>query len=139
MTGAEICTAARDWRGVKWRHQGRSREGIDCCGLVIVVAKELGYFDFDVTDYARVATDESMLRYCREHFAQIGQAELQPGDVVVMRFDPNRHMALIGDYPGGGLSLIHAYSLAPRKVVEQRLDEAWRRKILGCFRFRGLA
>jgi cell wall-associated NlpC family hydrolase len=139
MTGADIVREARSFLGVRWRHQGRSRDGIDCCGLVIVVGRQLAYFDFDVTNYARVATDESMLGYARAHFDQIEIANMQPGDVAVMRFDPNRHMAFIGDYPGGGLSLIHAYNKDRRRVVECRLDEVWRSRILGCFRFRGLA
>jgi cell wall-associated NlpC family hydrolase len=138
VTGADIVAAARGWMGVRWKHHGRSREGVDCCGLIIMVAKELGYFDFDVTDYGRVATDESMREYARLHFDEISANDLKPGDVLILRFDPNRHMAFVGGYPGGGLSLIHAYSRAPHKVVEARLDDNWRRLILGAFRFRGL-
>lgn len=142
MTGAEITTAARGWTGVRWLHQGRSRDGIDCLGLVLVVAHELALTDFDTRDYARQAEDESMLEQCREHLFEIPRAAARPGDVPVMRFGTNRHIGIFGDYVHGGLSLIHAFSQAPRKVVEHRFNDDWLRghgaSLLAVFRFPGV-
>lgn len=132
----DIVTAARRWIGVRWQHQGRSRDGIDCAGLVIVVAHELGLTEFDTTDYARQATDETMLAICREHMAPVARDDLQPGDVLVLGFENQRHMAIVGDYPyPGELSIIHAYALAPHRVVETRLDSVWMKRMIGAFRF----
>lgn len=131
-----VVKEARTWIGVKWCHQGRSREGIDCAGLVIRVAQDLGCTDFDTADYARQATDETMLELCREHLTSVDRSDLQPGDVLVMAFENQRHMAIVGDYPyPGELSIIHAYALAPRKVVEVRLDSTWMARVIGTFRF----
>jgi hypothetical protein len=69
----------------------------------------------------------------RAHLAPV--RELQPGDVAVFAFENQRHIGIVGDYVFGGLSLIHAYALAPRRVVETRLDEKWLARMRGAFRF----
>ena len=33
VTREMVVAEARTWIGVKWRHQGRTREGVDCIGL----------------------------------------------------------------------------------------------------------
>ncbi|MGQ2994290.1 MAG: C40 family peptidase [Blastomonas fulva] len=137
MTPSEIVAQARAWLGVRYRHQGRSREGVDCAGLVIKVAHGCGLSTFDTADYARQATDETMLAICREHLLEVGLSDALPGDVLVLAFGSNRHLAIVGDYPGDGLSIIHAF-LQVRRVVEQRLDEEMLRRARGCFRFPGL-
>lgn len=143
ITGADVVTAARAHIGTVWRHQGRSREGVDCLGLVLLVAHQLGLTDFDTRDYARQAKDESMLEQCREHLIEIPRAAARPGDIAVMRFGTNRHIGIFGDYVYGGLSLIHAFSQAPRRVVEHRFTEDWLRghgaSLLACFRFPGVS
>jgi cell wall-associated NlpC family hydrolase len=35
-----IVSAARSWLGVPWRHQGRTRQGVDCAGLVVLVGRK---------------------------------------------------------------------------------------------------
>lgn len=132
MTGADVVAAARAWVGVKYRHQGRSREGVDCIGLPACVRAELGMVTQDVTDYAARATDESMLEWCRENMLTV--AELQPGDILVMAYGRDRHMAIVGDYPHGGFSIIHAF-IDNRRVVENRLDEDHMARVIGRFRF----
>jgi cell wall-associated NlpC family hydrolase len=128
MTGADIVAEARTYIGTPWRHQGRSREGIDCAGLVLKVMHAMEITDFDAADYSRQATDESMVQACREHLVDVSLAEARPGDVAVMRFGSNRHIGFFGDYLYGGLSLIHAFSrrIDGRKrpqVVEHRFTD----------------
>lgn len=127
---------ARKQIGTPYRHHGRDERGLDCVGLVIKVAKDLGLSDFDVTGYPRQAVDESMLGLCREHLAEVSKSDMQPGDVVVMNFHNQRHMGILGTYPLGGLSLIHAFQWKPPQVVEIRLDDKWRARIMAAFRFK---
>jgi len=135
----EIVSSARKYIGARWSHQARGDDKMDCAGLVIKVANELGYIDWDITDYERQATDERMLRLCREHLIEIRRDQLQPGDLVVLAYGSNRHIGIIGDYPYGGLSLIHAQAMHPRMVGENRLDDDWLKmvgaRIVGCFQF----
>lgn len=132
-----IVNVARTWLGVRWQHQGRSRHGVDCVGLVVEVTRVTHGNTVNPTDYAVQATDESMLHACREHMTEVPLADMAPGHVVLMRFDNQRHMGILGDYPQG-LSLIHAYAIS-RKVVEHRLDSVWRNRIFAAFEVRGAA
>lgn len=141
VTGHQVADEARRHMGAKWRHQGRTPGpdgALDCIGLIVVTAHALGLSRFDVSNYGPVATDETLRDGCREHLVEVPLADMRPGDVVVMRFAQGaRHIGFIGDYrPAPGmLSVIHSCALNPRRVVEQRLDAAWRGRIMNAFRF----
>lgn len=132
----DIVEEARTYLGVPWVHQGRSRDGIDCAGLPCLVARAVRGYTFDIANYAAQAQDETMLALCAEHMDRVPMEELAPGHVVVMRFQNQRHIGIIGDYPGA-LSLIHAAS-NHGKVVEHRLDSVWRRLCIAAFALRDL-
>jgi hypothetical protein len=137
---AAIVAEARTWLGVPFRHQGRSRAGVDCAGLVIMVARALGLSSFDTRDYARRPDGHSLLATCRREMHETDPAAAAAGDVFCLRIveDPE-HLAIAGDYFAGGLSLVHAYAARPHQVIEQRLDPAWRARIIAAFRLPGVA
>jgi cell wall-associated NlpC family hydrolase len=140
VSRAAIAQAARAWLGVRFAHQGRSREGVDCAGLVIVVARELGLVpaEFNVTGYSRRPDGRSLLAHCRAHLAEVSPAAIAAGDVLAFRTETDpQHLALAADYFAGGLALVHAYAPA-RKVTENRLDEGWRSLLVAAFRFPGV-
>ena len=122
-TRAQVVAEARSWVGTPWMHQQRVKGiGIDCIGLIICVARDLGLSPpgTDFTGYGR-RPDGKMLSLCDEHMVRIRRDDLQPGDVLVMAIEHDpQHMGIVGDYRHGGLSLIHAASKAG-KVVETRL------------------
>lgn len=134
VSGADVVRAARSFIGCRYRHQGRSREGVDCIGLPVLVRAELGLPALDVEGYARRTTDSEMLNFCRSHMREVMRDQLQPGDLLVCMHGVTRHMAIVGDYPVRGLSIIHAH-LPNKKVVECRLDDAFMANVRGCFRF----
>ncbi len=64
---------------------------------------------------------------------------LAPGLVAEMRFDSDpQHVALIVPYFAGGMGVLHAMSQFPRRVVEHRLDELWRSRIVGLYALPGV-
>ena len=130
---ADFVAEARSYLGVRWCHQGRSRDGVDCIGLPLVCAAAVRGMEIPLPDYGRDVQGEAMQIGCQKYLRPVAKADAQPGDIVVLGLDRQRHMAILGDYPGGGLSLIHAY-LPNRKVIEARLDDAWRARILSVFR-----
>lgn len=135
MTGADIVRAARAWIGVRYAHQGRSREGVDCIGLPVCVRADLGLPALDAAPgYARTSAAFEMLDFCKANMREISADQLQPGDILVQVSGNVRHMAIVGDYPGGGLSIIHAY-LPNRRVLECRIGDEFLRSVRGCFRF----
>ncbi len=131
---ADYVAEARAWVGVRWRHQGRTRQGVDCAGLVICLANKMGMSDFDTTDYDRIPDGETLQALCDQHMKAIKLSELRPADILLMRFDVHpQHMAIVTDYPGA-LGVIHAYANA-RKVVEHRLDDVWLSRVVRAYRF----
>lgn len=122
-TAAEVVAEARAWMGTPWRHQHRTKVvSVDCAGLIIGVARELGLVapDFDFTGYGR-QPDGSLLTVCEQFMTRIPRDQMGPGDVLVVavEHDP-QHMGVLVPYRHGGLALIHASSTA-RKVVETRV------------------
>lgn len=139
MSGEKIVTAARRWLGTPFHHQGRVKGvGVDCAGLVIGVACELGIMDIDVTGYGHRPDDREMERLVRAHLDEIPLAEVAPGDVLLLLIDGHpQHLGILtdpGSGSGAGVGLIHAYAPA-RKVVEHRIDEVWASRIVAAFRF----
>ena len=140
ITREAIIAAAREWIGTRWHHQGALKGiGCDCIGLIAGVARELG-----IPEAARFRADPrfrgygrtpepNMLRAAIAEYLNVAESE-QPGDILLMRFDAEpQHFGFVSasDY------MIHAYAQA-RKVVENRIDDKWRRRIVGVYRFRGL-
>ena len=63
-TADDAVTAARAYIGTRWRDKGRSRRGLDCVGLLIVVGWETGLLsrEYDVRDYPRRPVDSRLIR-----------------------------------------------------------------------------
>jgi len=125
ITCADVVAQARGWIGTPWHHQARLRGvGVDCVGLVIGVARELGLVagEFDVGGYPRTPDGTTMMYMADLHMTRAA-APLQPGQIIVVAIDRYpQHVGVLGDYRHGGLSIIHAAALAhPPRVIETRL------------------
>ena len=135
MTPAHRCIAhARSLLGTRWRHRGRTAHGIDCIGLVVLSVAAGGVRMQDRLDYGRTPWRDGLREEMQAHFGEPVD-DWQPGDVALMRWDHSpepAHVGLLADYPHGGLSLIHSYSLVA--VTEHRLDEMWRGRIVAVYR-----
>jgi cell wall-associated NlpC family hydrolase len=139
VTRAQIVAEARTWIGTKYMHQQRMKGvGVDCLGLPIGVARELGIVarDFDVNGYSR-QPDGTLEAKLAEALELIPPSALVPGDMaLVATHGQANHFAIVGDYRHGGLSLIHA--VPPRGVVEHRLDPTWQKRIVATYRPQGV-
>lgn len=134
-TRSQLLAEARGWLGTPWVHQGRTKGlAVDCVGFVVEVARAAGVLSIDeAANYRRRPDGVTLAAKLGEYLARKPIARIEPADVVLIRTDAVAdHVALVGDYPHGGLTLLHAY-LPMRKVVEHRLDTVWRRRILGAF------
>ena len=143
--GHVLVDQARGWLGTRFHHQGRLKKaagqqgGVDCLGLLIGVARELGLRArdgellerFDVTHYGHFPDGVALRRELERHLAVV--EVMGVGDVVLCDVDGQaRHVAIVGD-GREGMTLIHAYAPA-RRVVEQYLDDVWRGRIVAVFR-----
>jgi len=120
----QIADAARGWVGTPFQHQQRERGvAVDCAGLVIGVARELGLVEpsFDVNGYSRLPDGQTLLEHCRRWMREVARDAMSVGDVLVVRFDREpQHFGFLVDYRHGGLAIVHAATKYGR-VVETRL------------------
>lgn len=142
-TRTDVVQAARGWLDTPFHHQARLKSvGVDCVGLVIGVARELGLIapDFDVTAYPRMPDGSSLMHLVNMHMRPLPEDEdMQPGDVVVVRFDRDpQHLGILGDYRHGGLSIIHA-AAEPGRVIETRLMFSRSMSFVQAFALPGIA
>lgn len=87
----QFINAARSYIGVPWVHQGRTRRGLDCIGLVVVSARACG---LDVPLLSRYGRTPDYPQLKRE-LMRFGSREgaIFPGAVVVYKFD-SVHIAI---------------------------------------------
>lgn len=132
---SDVVRVARTWLGTPYHHQGRLKGvGVDCAGLVIGVAHELGLSDFDISGYAPRPDGASLSRLCAQHMRALTLDQLCPGDVLLFKFEAHPgHLGILS----ASNQLIHAY-LPRRRVIEHGLDSAWWRQLAGQYRLPGV-
>lgn len=132
LAAHSIVIEARKYLGVPYLHQGRNRKGIDCIGLLISVAQNLGISDFNIDGYSRLPSGRMMQRLMRDHMTEIALKEAGEGDVLHMSFgNQPQHVAVITET--NPIRIIHADS-ERGKVVEHVLDDQWMRCVRGVYR-----
>lgn len=130
----QVVSAARACLGTPFRHQGRLRGvGLDCAGVGIFAASSLGIPIKDFSGYPRTPFDGMLKKMldAQESLTQIENNSAEPGDVLLMRISTDPQHIAIKSYDG---YMIHAYQNVG-KVVEQRIDNDWRNKIIAVYRF----
>lgn len=146
----DVVCKAREFLDTPFKDQHRvkgKKGGVDCVGLVLLVAEELGISYNDTkemrgTDYLNYPHDglnSFVLTECRKRLVEKPIKDIRHGDVVVMRVpDIPCHCGIVADRKGI-LYLIHALNSGQDgRVVEHILDEKWRRRICGAFEYPGL-
>jgi cell wall-associated NlpC family hydrolase len=137
MTADEILAAARQCLGTPFRHQGRLLGvGLDCAGVAIHVARQIGVGHLDVSGYGRTPVDGQLERSLDTPAlpgARRKGRRAAPGDLLLMRFagDPQHLAITTGD------TLIHAYE-SVGQCCEHRLSSMWAARIVRVYRFRGI-
>ncbi len=126
--------AARRYLGVPWRHLGRSREGLDCIGLVLLAARDCGIVAEDPAPYQREPSSQRLRQELARYLDQGSVADPRPGDVLVFNLGVYAgHIGIAGEHPQyRRLSVIHAY--APRRRVVEEVLGADIETLTGVFR-----
>jgi len=125
-TREDIVKVARSYLGTPFHHLGRlPGVGLDCAGLLVCCARELGLVaaGFDVPAYVPAPDGRQLIAWCEQYMTRVTRDTMQPGDAIVTITDVHpQHLGILGDYLHGGLSIIHAASNAhPPRVIETRL------------------
>lgn len=143
-TRADIVRVARSYLETPFAHMQRAPGlGVDCAGLLVCAARELGLVasDFDVPAYTPVPDGRSMLAWCEQYMTRLTRESMQPGDAIVVITDRHpQHLAILGDYRYGGLSIIHAANSAhPPRVIETRLLFSRAQRFVAAYALPGMA
>lgn len=140
ITRSEIVKMARSWLGTPYRHQGRSRRGVDCAGPLVHIAHEVGLGDKfnDQLIYSVNPETFSLKQQMDAVLDHITKDEIRPGDPLLFKIDVHpQHVAITVDYHLGGLGMVHCYSRIGR-VVEHRLADVWFARLVQAYRIPGI-
>jgi NlpC/P60 family putative phage cell wall peptidase len=136
----DIVAAARAWIGTPYLHQASVKGvGCDCLGLLRGVWRELKGAEPEAVppyspDWAEATGRETLRDALARHLAAIAPSELAPGGIALFRMarcGPAKHCGIVAE-KDGALTLIHARQ--NRRVAEETLSSAWRRKLAFAFR-----
>lgn len=141
----KLVEAARRYKGVPWRHCGRSKTGLDCAGLPWLAYQDCGVTLPDRRRYGRDPFNNGLEGAVIEALgAPVWQGSkgscslsaVQVGDVVLMApASRPRHLAIVGDDPIFGLSLLHADSTpGTQRVTEIGLGEPLLGQVVAVYR-----
>lgn len=136
---SKVVEVARTFVGTRFLINGRNPAGgIDCGGLLLLVAAQVGAHYRDVSKrYTEFPTrSDERLRHLREHMQEVPLEALAPGMVLglwALRAGIVQHLAIwSGPGPDGDGRMIHAWDEAG-EVRESRVGKYWRSRIVGVF------
>lgn len=133
----DIVDSARSYIGVPFRHQGRHKKaGLDCLGLIVQVARDLGYVIEEVADYARYPDKDRLLAEVSKYAVEIPLEDIQHGDFIIFGYNRRRPIPQHFAYYTGSGQMVQ--SLDPDGVTETMYDECWRSRAIMAFTFPGL-
>ncbi|MEI4234467.1 C40 family peptidase [Roseovarius sp. D22-M7] len=132
-----VIAEARRWIGARWRHQGRGPAGVDCIGLLIVVADGLRVPHHDVQGYDRRATSHRLVEEFAVDLAPVPLPEARPGDILVFAETSYPCHAGFLTARHGVPHLLHAHALR-RCVLEEPLVEPWLSRRRAAYRMPGV-
>jgi len=131
-----VVEASRSYLGVRWKHLGRSHQGVDCIGLVLLAHKDAGIELPDPAPYGR-EPESARIVVGLEAMGAVRVQDAAPGAVLVFRVDGvNAGHVGIAAWRDGMCTVIHAY--APRRrVVEEPLSHDLEEALIGAWRIGG--
>ena len=137
----DLGAEARTWIGTPYVHQAAVKGvATDCLGMILGLwAYRYGEPAKDVpsysADWGEPQQDERLWRSALDHFGDVTDQPMAPGQVILFRMRDGwvaKHLGVIaevGDCP----TFIHAY--AGHGVTESPLSAPWARRIVARFEF----
>lgn len=125
MTRDEVIAEARTYvaSATPWRNRGRTRQGVDCVGLLCVVADRFEQPYTDLEAYSRLPNGDHLVEHLKNQLVLV-RPPLKRGMVVVLRDNHLPcHVGILGERHGR-LTLIHS-TLERRRVVEEAWHGFW--------------
>ena len=92
MDRLKFAMQATDWLGVPYQHRGTTRGGCDCTGLLIGVARELGFLkNYQIRKYPvdwnlHSMADDYIAGELNRLTVEIPKNQADTGDIIIMHF-----------------------------------------------------
>lgn len=119
---ADLIATARKYVGTKYVHQGRyPKTGLDCSGLLLMVAAENGIKLTDRLGYYRKPNSQEFVELFTSQFDAVEGREWRLGCIGIFTTDRFPLHAGLFTERHGIPHIIHAY-LPVRKVIEMPLE-----------------
>lgn len=137
FTHRDIVRFARSLVGVRYELCGRSTStGLDCIGLIVVVAQKFGQNFEDTIGYPAIADGTLTAKIDRWFYAVPHDCPSLPGDFGLFWTDARtkaaQHLAFLD-----GNRMIHA-DIHVLSVVEHDFTPKWKKRLLKLYRFKGV-
>jgi cell wall-associated NlpC family hydrolase len=119
----DIVNEARKLIGTPYRHQGRSRYGVDCVGFVVVIMETLNTMPAELqhANYGRLPRAE-LIEKTSKYCEPLERPE--PGALLLIRWPSEKNPGHTAIYTGDDGLMIHAFGTLHR-VVEHGYRGAW--------------
>ena len=112
----KICSEARSWIGVPYMHRGRTRNGVDCIGLVVEVYRAVHGMDFGPLVYSNEPTTREVYAQLRGRARRIAEGDVLPGDLVLMSWgDRATHFGIVTED-----QVVHVSRIAGKVIAQKR-------------------
>jgi cell wall-associated NlpC family hydrolase len=136
VSSDEVVAAARAYLGVAFRHQGRSRTGLDCLGLTGCALRDAGLMVRDSTAYGRRPDYKRLKRAADGELIRLARTTPLCAGVIVMFRDADWiHVGIMT----GQRCFIHARGAEGGSVVEHILDDqSWAPRLIAAWRHPGM-
>jgi len=129
----QIIRTARGYVGTSFVHQGRTATGLDCIGLIVRVAWDMGLSDKDFLAYTRTPNARVFLENLPKYLTK-KSFPYAPGDILLLSLPLYPcHLAIYTDIG----TVIHALSKRG-SVVEHTLSDDWKARVRSAWEFPGV-
>lgn len=136
VKGSDIMAYAQSFVGVRWQHQGRSRNGIDCLGLIELTLRHFNLYPAELNDlpldYTRFPSKRMMLEVRRRMSVL---TKPNSGGIGLFKYLQQPYAFHIGFV--GSTTLIHS-DLMVGRVVEQSFRHPWTNRCTGIYAIPGV-
>lgn len=132
----ELISNCREYLGVPWQHQGRSKRGVDCVGFILIGLKNIGIHMLEIKGYSR-KPDGVALKAIMDKQPNLHRVfpPYKRGDIALFKIkrDP-QHVALLTESITADLGMIHSYNGGSKMVVEHDFADYWKNKVVAVYR-----
>lgn len=132
----ELVAHARTWIGVPFRHQGRTRAGVDCAGFIVEMMKACGELPSNYHEPANYGRSPSghLIEIVRK-YCTVAPPPAFAAALVLIKWSFDRVPSHVGICTGE--TLIHSYA-GERAVIEHGYRGRWLRLTHSLWRLPGV-